>query len=225
MKNFILSIVATIALTSALVGCANKPVAPEGSSSSPTKTQKSSSTSAATKNTKPTSADQSGYRIGPGDKLDIFVWGYKDLSVLVPVRPDGKITTRLIEDLQASGRTPSELARDIETKYQTFVKNPTVTITVEEFVGVSSQQVKVVGGGAKPQTIPYRNSMTVLDVMIDIEGLTEFSAGNRAKLVRTVDGKRQTFKLRLKDLLEGGDISADRPVQPGDVIIIPESWF
>ena len=135
------------------------------------------------------------YVIGPGDTLDIFVWGYDDLSVEVPVRPDGKITTRLIEDMQASGKTPSQLARDIEKQYVTYVKNPTVTITVNEFVGDTSQQIRVVGGGSEPKTVPYRNNMTVLDVMIEVGGLSEFSSGNKARLVRNVNGKQQSLSL------------------------------
>lgn len=180
---------------------------------------------APTGNTAPT--DQSAYQyvIGPGDTLDIFVWGYEDLSVQVPVRPDGKITTRLIEDMQASGKTPTELARDIEKKYVTYVKNPTVTITVDQFVGDPSQQIKVVGGGSEPKTVPYRNNMSVLDVMIEVGGLSKFSSGNKARLVRTVNGQQRSYRVRLQDLLKGGDIRANRPVQPGDIIIIPESWF
>jgi len=165
------------------------------------------------------------YVIGPGDVLDIFVWGYEDLSVSLPVRPDGKITTRLVEDLPASGKTPSELARDIENRYRVFVKNPTVTVSINEFVGSPSQQIKVVGGGAQPQTVPYTTNMTLLDLMIVVGGLGEFSSGNRSVLVRTVEGERQTFKIRISDLLRKGDISANLPLFPGDIVIIPESWF
>lgn len=165
------------------------------------------------------------YVIGPGDNLDIFVWGYEDLSLTVPVRPDGKITTRLVEDMLASGKTPTQLARELETKYQVYVKNPTVTVTVNKFIGVPSQQVKVVGGGANPQTVPYVNGMTVLDVMIEIGGLKKFSSGNKAVLVRNVNGARQSYRVRLHDLLNKGDIGANREVKPGDILIIPESWF
>jgi len=165
------------------------------------------------------------YVIGPGDTLDVFVWGYKDLSVTIPVRPDGKITTRLVEDMVASGKTPTQLARELEGKYEVYVKNPTVTVTVNEFIGVPSQQVKVVGGGAKPRTVPYVNGMTVLDVMIEVGGLKKFSSGNKAVLVRNEEGARKTYKVRLHDLLKKGDIKANGFVQPGDIIIIPESWF
>jgi polysaccharide export outer membrane protein len=172
-----------------------------------------------------TGSDAYQYVIGPGDTLDIFVWGYKDLSVSIPVRPDGKITTRLIEDMPASGKTPTQLARDIEVQYKSFVKNPTVTVTVDNFVGSPSQQIKVVGGGAEPKTVPYRNSMTLLDVMIEAGGLGEFSSGNKAVLVRQVNGQRKQFRVRLHDLLKKGDIGANRIVMPGDILIIPESWF
>ncbi len=165
------------------------------------------------------------YVIGPGDTLDVFVWGYKDLSVTIPVRPDGKITTRLVEDMVASGKTPTVLARELENKYKEYVKNPTVTVTVNKFIGVPSQQVKVVGGGAKPRTVPYVNGMTVLDVMIEVGGLKKFSSGNKAVLVRTVEGERVSYRVRLHDLLKKGDIKANGYVQPGDIIIIPESWF
>ena len=165
------------------------------------------------------------YVIGPGDTLDVFVWGYKDLSVTIPVRPDGKITTRLVEDMVASGKTPTDLARELEAKYQEYVKNPTVTVTVNKFIGAPSQQIKVVGGGAKPRTVPYVNGMTVLDVMIEVGGLKKFSSGNKAVLVRTVNNDRKSYRLRLHDLLKKGDIGANRPVQPGDILIIPESWF
>lgn len=165
------------------------------------------------------------YVIGPGDTLDVFVWGYKDLSVTIPVRPDGKITTRLVEDMVASGKTPTVLARELEEKYKRYVKNPTVTVTVNKFIGAPSQQIKVVGGGTKPQTVPYVNGMTVLDVMIEVGGLKKFSSGNKAVLVRNVGNERKSYRLRLHNLLKKGDISANRAVQPGDTIIIPESWF
>lgn len=165
------------------------------------------------------------YVVGPGDTLDIFVWGYENLSLTVPVRPDGKITTRLVEDMLASGKTPTQLARELEDRYQVYVKNPTVTVTVNKFVGVPSQQIKVVGGGANPRTVPYVNGMTVLDVMIEIGGLKKFSSGNKAVLVRTVNGIRESYRIRLHDLLNKGDIAANRNVNPGDILIIPESWF
>ena len=217
MKTFISAIIAVFAIA----GCANQANVQQTSTTAQATTAGAAATQAAS------TGDDTGYKyiIGPGDTLDVFVWGYKDLSVTVPVRPDGKITTRLIEDMQASGKTPTDLARDIEKKYVSYVKNPTVTVTVNKFVGSPSQQIKVVGGGAKPKTVPYRNSMTVLDVMIEVGGLSKFSSGNKAVLVRTTNGEQQSYKIRLHSLLKGGDITANRAVQPGDIIIIPESWF
>jgi len=165
------------------------------------------------------------YLIGPGDSLNIFVWRNPDLSTSVPVRPDGRITIPLVEDLQASGKTPSQLARDIEKVLSRYVKDPLVTVMVTGFVGPYSQQIRVVGEAAKPQALPYRDRMTLLDVMIAVGGLTEFAAGNRARLVRIVDGQQQILELRLDDLLKDGDISANIPMRPGDTLIIPESWF
>ncbi len=165
------------------------------------------------------------YLIGPGDSLNIFVWRNPDLSTSVPVRPDGRITIPLVEDLPASGKTPSQLARDIERELAKYVKDPMVTVMVTGFVGPYSQQVRVVGEAAQPQALPYRANMTVLDVMIAVGGLTEFAAGNRARLVRTVEGRQEIIELRLDDLLKDGDISANVAMMPGDTLIIPESWF
>lgn len=165
------------------------------------------------------------YVIGAGDSLSIFVWGYEDLSITLPVRPDGKITTRLVEDMQASGKTPTQLARDIEQVYREFVKNPTVSITVSDFVGSPAQQIKVVGGGSKPRTIPYKNGMTLLDLMIEAGGLSEYASGNNSVLVRNESGERVSYKVRVSDLLERGDITANVPIFPGDILIIPESWL
>jgi len=165
------------------------------------------------------------YIIGPGDSLSIFVWGYDDLSTTLPVRPDGKITTRLVEDMPASGKTPTELARDIEVVYRQFVKNPTVSVTVSSFVGSPNQQIRVVGGGSAPMTVPYRNGMTLLDLMIEVGGLSEFASGNKAVLVRNENGARRSYTVRLNDLLKRGDIDADVQILPGDILIIPESWF
>ncbi len=165
------------------------------------------------------------YLIGPGDSLNIFVWRNPDLSTSVPVRPDGRITIPLVEDLQASGKTPTQLARDIEKALAKYVKDPLVTVMVTGFVGPYSQQIRVVGEATRPQALPYRDRMTLLDVMIAVGGLTEFAAGNRARLIRIVDGEQQVMELRLDDLLKDGDISANIPMLPGDTLIIPESWF
>ena len=165
------------------------------------------------------------YRIGPGDTLRVFVWGNPGLSDEVPVRPDGRISVPLLEDVEAAGKTPTELARDIEGELSAFVADPLVTVIVTDFVGPSTQQVRVVGEAAEPQAIPYRSDMTLLDVMIAAGGLTEFAAGNRATLVRTTDGAAQEYRVRLDDLLRDGDISANVAMRPGDVVIIPETFF
>jgi len=141
------------------------------------------------------------------------------------VRPDGKITMPLVEDLPASGKTPTELARDTEAVLATYIRDPVVTVIVTGFVGPYSQQVRVVGEAVNPQAIAYREKMSVLDVMIAVGGLTEFAAGNRASIVRRVGGEPQQFGVRLDDLIREGDISANVTMLPGDTLIIPETWF
>jgi len=166
------------------------------------------------------------YVIGPGDSMEIFVWGNQELSIGgVQVRPDGKITTRLVENIEASGKTPSELARHIEEAYATYVKHPVVSVIVGGFVGVPDQQIRVVGEASQPLSIPFRKHMTMLDVMIASGGLTEFAAGNKAVLIRNGESGKETYSLRLEDLLEDGDISANLTMMPGDIVMIPESWF
>ncbi len=165
------------------------------------------------------------YRIGVGDTLDIFVWDNPELSVSVPVRPDGRISTPLVEDVMASGRTPAELAREMEQRLSKYVRRPTVTIIVTQIVGRTTEQVRVVGQATNPQAIPYREDMTLLDVMIEVGGLTEFASGNSAYLVRTSNGTQRRYRVRLDDLVNDGDMSANVRMEPGDVIIIPEAWF
>lgn len=165
------------------------------------------------------------YLIGAGDTVNIVVWRNPEVSQVVPVRPDGKITTPLVEDLQASGKTSTELARDIEKALSKFIQQPVVTVVVTTFVGTYSEQIRVIGQAAKPQALPYRVDMSLMDVLITVGGLTEFAAGNRASVIRTVDGKQQKFNVRLNDLLKDGDISANVPMRPGDVLVIPESFF
>ncbi len=165
------------------------------------------------------------YLIGPGDTLDVFVWRNPEVSTSVTVRPDGKISTPLVEDLVAAGKTPTQLARDIEGALSNYLKEPLVTIMVTGFIGPYSQQIRVVGEATDPKVLPYRENMSVLDVMIAVGGLTEFASGNKATIVREVDGKRQQFTVRLDDLIRDGDISANVPVLPGDILIIPESWL
>lgn len=165
------------------------------------------------------------YLVGPGDVMEIFVWGNEELTTSSIVRPDGKLTTRLVEDIDASGKTSTELARDIEKAYGQYVKNPVVSVIVNGFVGVPDQQVRVVGEASTPTGVPYRRHMTLLDVMIAVGGMTEYAAGNQSVLVRTKDGAMTSYGLRLDDLLKDGDISANLDILPGDVIIISESWF
>ena len=165
------------------------------------------------------------YLIGPGDQVEIFVWRNPELSLTLPVRPDGRISVPLIEDLSAAGKTPTALARDIESVLKQYVQDPIVTVIVTGFVGPFDQQVRVVGEATEPQALSYRERMTVLDVMISVGGLTEFAAGNRAVVVRQVDGAEQAFRVRLDDLLRDGDVSANVAMLPGDVLIIPQSWF
>ena len=165
------------------------------------------------------------YLIGAGDTVSINVWRNPEVSQSVPVRPDGKISTPLVEDLQASGKTSTELARDIEKALSKFIQQPVVTVVVTGFVGTYGEQVRVIGQAAKPQALPYRVDMSLMDVMIAVGGMTEFAAGNRATIVRTVDGKAQTLHVRLDDLIKSGDVSANLPMRPGDVLILPESFF
>lgn len=165
------------------------------------------------------------YIIGPGDNLGIFVWRNPELSQTVEVRPDGKISAPLVEDLVASGKTATALAREIETVLSTYVRDPLVTVIVSNFQGVFDTQIRVVGEAAQPTALPYRANMTLLDVMIAVGGLTEFAAGNKARLVRTVNGDQQEMIVRIEDLLKSGDISANVKIAPGDIVIIPEAWF
>jgi len=164
------------------------------------------------------------YIIGPGDSLNILVWRNPELSQTVPVRPDGKITTALVEDLPAMGKDPSTMARDIEKALSKFIREPVVTVIVTWFVGPYSEQIRVIGEASKPQTLPYRQKMTLLDVMIAVGGMTDFADGNRATILRTSENNKQ-YSVRLKDLIKRGDVSANVDVKPGDVLIIPQSYF
>jgi len=164
------------------------------------------------------------YLIGPLDVINIIVWRNPDLSMSVAVRPDGKISTPLVEDMPAVGRNPSDLARDLEKTLSKTLRDPVVTVVVTNFQGVSSEQIRVIGEATKPQAIPYRQDMTLLDVMIQVGGLTDFADGNAAVLVRGKDGGKQ-YSVRLKDLLRRGDISANVDVRPGDIVIVPQGWF
>ena len=167
------------------------------------------------------------YVIGPMDQLNVFVWRNPELSAKVQVRPDGRITTPLINDMPAVGKTPAMLADDLKYALGEYIKDPIVSVIVENFSGTYSQQVRVVGATEKPASIPYRANMTALDAMIAVGGLSEFASGNRARLVRydQQTGKQREYKIRLGDLLKNGDISANVRLEPGDVLIIPESMF
>ena len=165
------------------------------------------------------------YRIGSDDSLQVFVWRNPDLSMSVSVRPDGRITIPLIEDLPATGKTPTELARDIEKKLATYIQDPIVTVIMQGFVGPFQDRVRIVGEAARPQALPYRSTMTLLDVMIQVGGITDFAAGNRASVTRLVRGKQKSYRLMLDDLLRDGNMSANVKIQPGDLIVIPEAWF
>jgi len=168
---------------------------------------------------------QHDYLIGPGDNLSITVWHNPEVSLTVPVRPDGKISTPLVEDLSASGKTATELARDIEKALSKFIQQPVVTVIVTGFVGTYSEQIRVIGQAAKPQALPYRKEMSLLDVLIAVGGMTEFASGNKASILRTIDGKQQKLPVRLNDLMKDGDISANMAMRPGDILVIPESIF
>jgi polysaccharide export outer membrane protein len=164
------------------------------------------------------------YKIGPLDTLNVVVWRNPELSTTVTVRPDGSVSTPLVEDIQAAGRNPADLSREIEKALAKYIREPVVSIVVSGFQGVYSDQIRIVGEAAKPQAVPYRQNMTILDVMIQVGGVTDFADANGAVLIRGVESGKQ-YSVRLKDLLKRGDISANVAVMPGDIIIVPQSWF
>ena len=177
------------------------------------------------------------YIIGPGDSMEIFVWGNPDISRGVVVRPDGKITTPLVNDLMASGKTPNELARDVEKELSKYVRDPQVVIMVTGFKGIYPQQIRVIGqisggggggGGfnrSSARSFPYSKEMSLLDLLIQLGGIGQYADGNRASIIRVVDGKQQHFSVRIDDLLEDGDMSANVKMMPGDILIVPEAFF
>lgn len=165
------------------------------------------------------------YLIGPLDQLEVFVWRAPELSTKVTVRPDGRISTPLVEDMVAAGKTPTKLAKDLEGSLGEYVKSPQVSVIVSNFTSTFDQQVRVIGEAQKPIALPYQAGMTVLDVMVAVGGLTQFAAGNKSVLIRGTGEDRQSYRLRLDDLLRKGKIGANVPVLPGDVILIPESIF
>ncbi|MCP4985808.1 MAG: sugar ABC transporter substrate-binding protein [Colwellia sp.] len=165
------------------------------------------------------------YLIGSGDVLNIFVWRNPEVSGSFVVRPDGMITTSLVEDIKVSGKTPTQLARSIEEILSTYLRDPIVTVTVENFVGPFSEQVRVIGEATQPQAINYTQHMTLLDVMIQVGGLTEFADGNDAVLIRIENDQQKQYQVMINELLKEGEISANVDMLPGDIIIIPEAWF
>jgi polysaccharide export outer membrane protein len=201
MKRYLLPVL----LVSLLSACANNPIYPPA----------------------PVKAEASDwfYLLGPGDSVNVFVWGNPEVSGSFPIRPDGKITMNLAEDLPASDKTPTQLAREIEKVLSRYIQDPVVTVNVGGGVGPFSQQIRVLGEAAKPQALNYREHMSLVDLMIAVGGITDFAAGNRASILRVVDGKPQQLGVRINDLIKDGDISANVDMRPGDVLIIPESWF
>jgi len=165
------------------------------------------------------------YLIGAGDVLNIFVWRNPEVSGSFVVRPDGMITTSLVEDIKVAGKTPTELARSIEEILATYLRDPIVTVTVNSFVGPFSEQIRVIGEASEPKAINYTQNMTLLDVMIQVGGLTEFADGDDAVLVRIEDGKQKQYNIMIDELLKDGEINANIDMLPGDIIIIPEAWF
>ncbi|MBK1612251.1 sugar ABC transporter substrate-binding protein [Rubrivivax gelatinosus] len=164
------------------------------------------------------------YIIGAGDSVNIIVWRNPELSMSVPVRPDGKVSAPLVDEVMAQGKTSVQLARDIEQVLGKYVRDPIVTVLVNGFVGPYSEQIRVIGEAARPQFLPFKSKMTVLDVMIAVGGLTDFASGNRATILRTSDGNKQ-YSVRLDDLVKDGDVSANVEMRPGDILIIPQSFF
>ncbi len=211
MKNFpalgtgVARLLGAAALTAVLAGCSSAPTFPPAPA-----------TVAATQDYT--------YIIGPGDGLNIIVWRNPELSMSVPVRPDGKVSAPLVEELMAQGKTSVELARDVEKVLAKYVRDPIVTVLVNGFQGPYSEQIRVVGEAARPQFLSYKVKMTLLDVMISVGGLTDFAAGNKATILRTAEGNKQ-YSVRIQDLLKRGDVSANVEVRPGDILIIPQSLF
>ena len=164
------------------------------------------------------------YIIGPGDNLNIIIWRNPELSMSVPVRPDGKVTMPLVDELAVQGRNSVDVARDVEKVLGKFVRDPVVTVIVTGFVGPYSEQIRVIGEASRPQFLAYKQKMTLLDVMIAVGGLTDFAAGNSATILRSSEGTQQ-YSVRLKDLIRRGDISANVEMKPGDILIIPQSFF
>ncbi len=205
----IIKLIMALTLTQLLFACSAEPKLPSA-------TLHSSNTA---------DIDSYKYLIGPGDVLNIFVWRNPEVSGTFIVRPDGMVTTSLVENIAASGKTPSELARTVEESLATYLRDPVVTVTIQDFVGPFSEQIRVIGEATQPQAINYTQHMTLLDVMIAVGGLTEFADGNDAVLVRIENDRQKQYTIAIDELLKAGDISANVDMLPGDIIIIPEAWF
>jgi polysaccharide biosynthesis/export protein len=167
----------------------------------------------------------SEYIIGPGDALNIFVWRNPELSISVPVRPDGRLSLPLVEDVVAIGKTPTQLARVLEGRLAKYIKEPVVTVIATGFVGPFTEQIRIIGEASQPRAIPYRTDMTVLDAMIAVGGLTRYAAGDDSVIVRTTGGKQYTYTVHLDSLIRDGDVSSNVALQPGDILIIPQRLF
>lgn len=165
------------------------------------------------------------YKIAPGDTLQVFVWRNPEVSTSVTVRPDGLMTAPLLEEIPAAGKTPQELARDVEKHLSTYLRDPLVTIIASGFQGTYREQIRVVGEAAEPKSVLYRDSMTLLDLVIEVGGITEFADGNNTVIIRTDDDEQREYRVRMDDLIRDGDISANIDMKPGDIVIIPEAWF
>jgi polysaccharide export outer membrane protein len=173
----------------------------------------------------PNSAQSSSYVIGPGDTLNVFVWHNADLTRQIPVRPDGRISMPLMGDVVAAGKTPDDLSKEMQDKLKPYVKDPLVTVIPVNFVGMFTHQIRVVGEAVQPKEIPYRASMTALDVMIAVGGLTKYADGDHAVLVRPIGGAQKQYRVHLDSLVRDGDVSQNVEMQPGDILIIPQRYF
>ena len=165
------------------------------------------------------------YLIGPGDYVNIFVWRNPELSGSFSVRPDGMITTKLIEDIEVTGRTPTQLARELEAQLSVYINNPRVSVTIGGYVGPFSEQVRVIGEATNPRAVNYKENMTLLDLMISVGGITEFADGNNTQLIRIENGEQKVYRVFIDDLIRDGDISKNVDMLPGDILIVPEAWF
>ncbi len=214
----VLTLAGWLAITLLIISCASSPPPATPAASTSTPTTAAAAASAAAK------APNSDYIIGPGDTLQVFVWRNPELSVTVPVKPDGKISTPLVEDMVAVGKTSPQLARDMEAVLSEYVRSPKVNIIVTTAASAFSL-VKVVGQVVHPQALPYREGMTVLDAVLEVGGLGQFASGNRSRIVRMVDGKETVIHVKLADLVNSGDVHENVPLKPGDVLVVPQSIF